>query len=184
MERPLGGDQFLSLEAFFPLGLRIYRDLEELLIEGVQSERLRTVEPLIETPLPPRAGGGLQSLSFFYDRFYRAITEAGYSSRSERYVRAASGLTREMLPYGQIVFAGFYALTECERRLFTELLSWENVCFLFHEGPGLEAKLASLGIAYRPDQADRRGRRRRRRPHPLLQKPRCPRPGLCPERRP
>ena len=55
--------------------------------------RLRTVEPLIETPLPPRTGGGLQSLSFFYDRFYQAITEAGYSSRSERYVRAASGLT-------------------------------------------------------------------------------------------
>ena len=74
MERPLGGDQFLSLEAFFPLGLRIYRDLEELLIEGVSNKRLRTVEPLIETPLPPRAGGGLQSLSFFYDRFYEAIS--------------------------------------------------------------------------------------------------------------
>ena len=154
MERPLGGDQFLSLEAFFPLGLRIYRDLEELLIEGVQSARLRTVEPLIETPLPPRTGGGLQSLSFFYDRFYQAITEAGYSSRSQRYVRAASGITREVLPYRQIVFAGFYAFTECEKRLFTELLSWENACFLFHEGAGLVARLASLGIAYCPRQAD------------------------------
>jgi CRISPR/Cas system-associated exonuclease Cas4 (RecB family) len=154
MERPLGGDQFLSLEAFFPLGLRVYRDLEELLIEGVPNKRLRTVEPLIETPLPPRAGGGLQSLSFFYDRFYQAISEAGYSSRSERYVRAASVLTREMLPYEQIVFAGFYAFTECEKRLFKELLSWENTCFLFHEGPGLEARLASLGIAYCPSRAD------------------------------
>ena len=154
MERPLGGDQFLSLEAFFPLGLRIYRDLEELLIEGVPNKRLRTVESLIETPLPPRAGGGLQSLSFFYDRFYEAVTEAGYSSRSERYVRAASGLTREMLPHRQIVFAGFYAFTESERRVFKELLSWENVCFLFHEGPGLTARLASLGITYRPSQAD------------------------------
>jgi hypothetical protein len=154
MERPLGGDQFLSLEAFFPLGLRIYRDLEELLIEGVTNERLRTVEPLIETPLPPRTVGGLQSLSFFYDRFYRAITEAGFSSRSQRHVLAASGLTSEMLPYRQIVFAGFYAFTECERRLFTELLSWENVCFLFHEGAGLAARLASLGIAHSPSQAE------------------------------
>ncbi len=154
MEQPLGGDQFLSLEAFFPLGLRIYRDLEELLMEGVPNDRLQTVEPLIGTPLPPLTGGGLQSLSFFYDRFYRAVTGAGYSSRSQRYVRAARGLAREMLPYGQIIFAGFYACTECERRLFTELLSWENVCFLFHEGAGLSAKLASLGIAHSPAPED------------------------------
>ena len=155
MEKPLGGNQFLGLEAFFPLGLRIYRDLEELLIECVPHERLRAVEPLIDAPLPPRAGGGLQSLSFFYDRFYQAVSEAGYSSRSERYVGAASGLKADLLPYRQIVFAGFYALTECERRLFAELLSWQNVCFLFHEGPGLAPKLASLGIEYRPSPADR-----------------------------
>jgi hypothetical protein len=156
MEKPLGGNQFLGLEAFFPLGLRIYHDLEELLIECVPHERLRAVEPLIEAPLPPRAGGGLQSLSFFYERFYQAVSEAGCSSRSERYVRAASGLKADLLPYRQIVFAGFYALTECERRLFSELLSWQNVCFLFHEGPGLEPKLASLGIEYCSSQGDRK----------------------------
>ena len=154
MDNPLGGDHFLSLEAFFPLGLRIYRDIEELLIEGVTEERLRAVEPLIETSLPPRAAGGLQSLSFFYERFYRAINDAGYSSRSERYAYAASMLTRETLPYGQIIFAGFYAFTESEKRLFTGLLSWENVCFLFHEGAGLDARLASLGIAHHAAQAD------------------------------
>jgi hypothetical protein len=100
MERPVGGGGFLTLEAFFPLGMRIYRDIEELLIEGVSRERLRELEPLIETPLPPRARGGLQSLSAFYDRFHEAIGEAGFSSRSERYVRAGLGVTPEALPFG------------------------------------------------------------------------------------
>jgi CRISPR/Cas system-associated exonuclease Cas4 (RecB family) len=150
MEKPLGGREFLSLEAFFPLGLRIYRDIEELLIEGVEPARLRDVEPLLQTPLPPRTGGGLQSLSFFYDGFYPAIGKAGFSSRSQRYAAVSSRISRALLPYARIVFAGFYALTESERRLFRELLSWENVCFLFTEGPGLAEKLASLGITHRP----------------------------------
>lgn len=146
MDRPLGGEEFLSLEAFFPLGLRIYRDLEEMLIEGVAPPQLRAVEPLMEGTLPPRTGGGLQSLSFFYDRFYPAIAKAGFSSRSERYAAASSGIKRELLPYRRIVFAGFYAFTEMERRLFSELLLRDEACFLFTEGPGLAQKLALLGL--------------------------------------
>ncbi len=156
MKEPLGGAEFLTLDAFFPLGLRIYRDLEELLIECVEPDRVRGVEPLIEAALPPHAAGSLQSLSFFYDRFYKTIREAGYSSRSERYVSAASDLSADLLPYRQIVLAGFYALTEAERRLFAKLLSWDNVCFLFHEGPGLPDKLASLGIDAHAAAAEKR----------------------------
>ncbi len=150
MKKPLGGREFLSLEAFFPLGLRIYRDIEELLIEGVEPARLRDVEPLLQAPLPPRTGGGLQSLSFFYEGFYPLIGKAGLSSRSQRYAAVSTGISRALLPYARIVFAGFYAFTESERRLFRELLSRENVCFLFTEGPGLAEKLAPLGITHRP----------------------------------
>jgi hypothetical protein len=150
MERPLGGDQFLSLDAFLPLGLRIYRDLEELLIEDVEPRQLRAVEPLMESPLPSPASGSLQSLSFFYERFYQVIGKAGFASRSQRYARVSSGVSRAILPYRQIVLAGFYGLTRCEERLFRELLTWENVCVLFREGPGLAGRLAALGIEYDP----------------------------------
>jgi CRISPR/Cas system-associated exonuclease Cas4 (RecB family) len=150
MARPLGGDQFLSLDAFLPLGLRIYRDLEELLIEGVEPRQLRAVEPFMESPLPPQACGSLQSLSFFYERFYEVIEKAGFASRSQRYARVSSEIGRALLPYQQIVLAGFYALTHCEKRLFRELLTWENVRVLFREGPGLAARLGALGIEYDP----------------------------------
>ena len=158
MEKPLGGREFLSLEAFFPLGLRIYRDIEELLIEGVEPARLRPVEPLFQAPLPPQADGGLQSLSFFYEGFYAAIGKAGFSSRSQRYAAVSSSISRGLMPYERIVFAGFYALTESERRLFKELMSWEHVCFLFTEGPGLAEKLATVGIAWQPSTPDGDGR--------------------------
>ncbi|OPY67569.1 MAG: ATP-dependent helicase/deoxyribonuclease subunit B [Syntrophorhabdaceae bacterium PtaU1.Bin034] len=146
MENRLGGPQFLSLEAFFPLGLRIYRDLEELLIEYVEPARLREVEPFMETPLPPQTGAGLQSLSFFYDRFYTTVGQAGFSSRSQRYRTVSSDLGKEVLPFRTIIFAGFYALTECEKRIFHRLLGWENAFFIFQHGPGIESTLASIGI--------------------------------------
>jgi CRISPR/Cas system-associated exonuclease Cas4 (RecB family) len=154
MKKPLGGREFLSLEAFFPLGLRIYRDIEELLIEGVEPGRLRDVEPLLQAPLPQRTGGGLQSLSFFYEGFYPLMGKAGLSSRSQRYAAVSSRVSRALLPYARVVFAGFYALTESERRLFRELLTWENVRFLFTEGPGLADQLAPLGITHRPSVDD------------------------------
>jgi hypothetical protein len=146
MERPLGGREFLNLETFFPLGLRIYRDIEELLIEQVDIRQLRAVESLIDTPLPPQAGASLQSLSFFFDRFYRTIEGEGFSSRSERFRYVSSEITDDGLPFERIIFSGFYALTECERRLFRKLLSWERAFFLFQHGPGIEEKLSRLGI--------------------------------------
>jgi CRISPR/Cas system-associated exonuclease Cas4 (RecB family) len=146
MKEPLGGKEFLNLETFLPLGLRIYRDIEELLIEQVNARRLREVESLAEDPLPPQANTGLQSLSFFFERFYPMIAAEGFSTRSERFRYVSSEIDPPSLPFEKILFAGFYALTESEKRLFVEILSWENSLFLFQEGPGLEEKLIRLGV--------------------------------------
>lgn len=147
MERPLGGKEFLNLDTFFPLGLRIYRDIEELLIEQIDVRRLKSVEDLIETRLPPQTDAELQSLSFFFQRFYSAIKEEGFSSRSERFRFVSSELEPAMLPFRKVIFAGFYALTECERRLFEKLLSWDSAFFLFQQGPGMNENLSRLGIS-------------------------------------
>jgi hypothetical protein len=146
MERPLGGKGFLNLEAFFPLGLRIYRDIEELLIEEIDIRRVKSVEGLVDDPLPPEATAGLQSLSFFFEKFYATIEPEGFSSRSERFRYVSAEITSDALPFGKIILAGFYALTECERRLFRRLLSWERSFFLFQDGPGLDEKLTRLGF--------------------------------------
>jgi CRISPR/Cas system-associated exonuclease Cas4 (RecB family) len=148
MEKPLGGKEFLSPERFFPLALRIYRDLEELLMENVELDRLRSLEGCVESPIPRETNAGLQSLSFFYERFYTALEDKGSSSRSQRYRFVASGISRETVAYKRIIFAGFYALTEAERRIFKEVLSWEHSFFLFQDGPGIEQGMKSLGIGH------------------------------------
>lgn len=153
MEQPLGGKEFLDLETFLPLGLRIYRDLEELLIEQVDARRLKAVEGLAEDPLPPQANIGLQSLSFFYERFYPMVEREGFSTRSERFRYVSSEITAGALSFERIIFAGFYALTESERKLFREILSWDASLFLFQRGPRMEEKLVRLGIVDESGQA-------------------------------
>ena len=151
MEQPLGGREFLNLETFFPLGLRIYRDIEELLIEQINIRQLRAVENLVDVPLPPQTGAGLQSLSFFFDKFYKIIEGEGFSTRSERFRYVSSEMSPDALPFERTIFSGFFALTKCETRLFKKLLSWERAFLLFQQGPGLEEKMSCLGIEAESD---------------------------------
>jgi hypothetical protein len=144
---PLGGDSFQTPDSFFPIGLKIYRDLEELFIEGVKPAMIKQIEPYTTEAIPEHALKGLQSLSFFYEQFYAAIEEKGLSTRSLRYrVVSEKNEDAELDSYKQIVFAGFYALTKYEKVLFKKLLEKENTLFIFQEGPGLEEKLSDLGI--------------------------------------
>jgi len=144
---PLGGDSFQTPDSFFPIGLKIYRDLEELFIEGVKPAMIKQIEPYTTEAIPEHALKGLQSLSFFYEQFYAAIEEKGLSTRSLRY-RSVSEKNEntELDSYEQIVFAGFYALTKYEKVLFKKLFEKENTLFIFQKGPGLEEKLSDLGI--------------------------------------
>jgi ATP-dependent helicase/nuclease subunit B len=150
---PLGGEGFLSLDAFFRLGLGIFRDLEELVIEHVDRQRLESLETFIETPVPPQTGRSLQTLSFFYDAFYPAIHRAGFCSRSERYVAVSSRITTENTPWKRIVFAGFYGLTACERIFFKKALGWDGAFLLFQDGPGMGEQLSFLGVEHRNEGA-------------------------------
>jgi ATP-dependent helicase/nuclease subunit B len=162
MERPVGGDGFLSLDTFFPLGMRIFRDLEELVIEGVERSKLVSLESLMAAPLPPETARSLQSLSFFYDTFYPAIRQAGFSSRSERYRFVSSQISRNASPWRRVVFAGFYGLTASEKQLFKKILDWDDAFLLFQDGPGIRAHLSFLGInpgVQRSDDDDGTGSR-------------------------
>ncbi|HTZ52627.1 MAG TPA: PD-(D/E)XK nuclease family protein [Spirochaetia bacterium] len=144
-EDPLGGSAFMSLDSFFPLGLRIHGDLEELLIEQVAAEEVAGVQPLVDEALPLRARERLRTLSHFYERFYPRIEERGLSTRSSRYVSVAGALRPEDVPgSGPLIFAGFYALTRCERAIFSAASGWPRVQQLFQDGPGLREKIGDL----------------------------------------
>ena len=149
--RPLGGDAFLAPDSFFPIGLKIYSDLEELRIEGVDPRRVAEVQPLIEENIPPRSRESLQTLQRFYEEFYPRTEARGYSTRASRYWDVCSSISDADLPgYRRIILAGFFALTRAERRLFTGLGAREGASFLFQDGTGMREKLSAMGISTSP----------------------------------
>ena len=184
MKKPLGGREFLSLEAFFPLGLRIYRDIEELLIEGVEPARLRDVEPLLQAPLPPRTGGGLQSLSFFYEGFYpthrqgRPFFEvAALRGRIDRYIARPAPVRAHRL-------RGILRIHRKRKAAFQGAPVAGERLLPFHGGTGPCRK--TRAPRHNAPAACLRGRgvSTPRARHTFLQERRCPRAGLCPGVRP
>lgn len=153
----LGGTCFSDAATFFPLGLKLYRDLEELFMEGVTPDQARKVDNVAGTCLPLRSQEMLQSLSFFYEELYRKADEMGFSTRSQRY-RAVSMEVDEhtFSGFDPIVFAGFFALNGAERQLFKKMSPLAQTVSVFQGGSGIEEKLDGLGLSEQ-DTEDLRG---------------------------
>ncbi len=146
---PLGGKGFLTPDSFFSLGLKIYRDIEELHIEGVNHLMVGEVQTLIAEGLPERTKERLQSLSYFYEKFYSEVGALGLSSRSMRYQLAAGPIDEGGIGrYEKIIFAGFFALTQAEKKLFRKLFISDKAVFVFQDGAGLKENLKDIGFPY------------------------------------
>lgn len=165
----LGAEDFLAPDAFFALGMKIFHDIEELCIEGVEPAAVREIDALAEEKIPAPMAKRLQTLSHFYETFYKMADERRYSTRSSRYRAVAEALKRtmddgrrtidektrnvktderiEIVPFGKIIFAGFFALTEMEKRIFRAFMQKENVILLFQDGQGMEERLSDMGIS-------------------------------------
>ncbi|HVO39659.1 MAG TPA: PD-(D/E)XK nuclease family protein, partial [Spirochaetia bacterium] len=152
--RPLGGSAFLSLDTFFPVGLKIFSDLEELRIEGIEPRRVEEVQPLIDEGIPPQSRESLQTMRRFYEEFYPRVERQGFATRSSRYWEVCTTITAaDAAAYSRIIVAGFFALTRAERTLFAGLGSRPGVSFLFQDGAGMKEKLAGMGITAAPVRA-------------------------------
>jgi CRISPR/Cas system-associated exonuclease Cas4 (RecB family) len=146
-EDRIGHDRFLSLDRFFSIGMTIFRDLEELHIEGVRGDLVRQVDPEAVRLIPEGSLARLQSLSWFYDRFYAELESAGLSTRSSRYrAVAAMDFDAALGRYRRKVFAGFFALTKTEKEIFRKLGLSDNTVFLFQQGRGLSAHLKDFNV--------------------------------------
>jgi ATP-dependent helicase/nuclease subunit B len=155
-ERPLGAGHFMSLDAFLPLGFRIFDAVEELLIEGVDPASVGGVQTLVEEGVPPAARERLASLRSFYDALYPALAAAGLSTRSSRIVAVAGRLSAdELAPYRTIVAAGFVELRKAERDILSRIASHPAATVLLREGPMLPTLLEALG-GRQPAAAEKR----------------------------
>jgi ATP-dependent helicase/nuclease subunit B len=153
-QTPLGGNDFMTPDSFFPLGLKIYRDIEELTIEGIKPHMVKSVESFIAEGMPEQTTKRLQSLSYFYEKFYGEIDATGFSTRSKRYQVIAEKIDSAGLSkFDRIIFAGFFAPTNAEKSLFRRLLSSDKTVFIFQDGNGLKEKLKELGITYELEES-------------------------------
>lgn len=144
-------DEFKKLDKFYSLGSRLFRILEELYIEDIPHERLRSIETLI--PTPEKSSKYMRFLSDLYKFFYAEIQRRGLSTRSIRYKMAAdmeiSELIKRIGRFRKVIIAGFFAFTAQERRFIKKLLQIEKnpeVILLFHHGEGIEDRIKALGI--------------------------------------
>jgi ATP-dependent helicase/nuclease subunit B len=144
----LGGEHFMTLDSFYPIGARIWNDLEELFIEGVPARAVADVQPLVGEKVPERSRERLRTLAHFYEAFYAMVEERGFSTRSLRYRRAAERLGPEDLPSdGLLVIAGFYALTAAEQAFLRTVAAWPQTRLVFQDGPGLGERIKGIGAS-------------------------------------
>jgi CRISPR/Cas system-associated exonuclease Cas4 (RecB family) len=143
----LGKNSFLTPDTFFPVGMKIYNDLEELYIEGVPPKKVKEIDTIAGESIPDPTARRLQSLSYFYKTFYRKIEEGNFSTRSSRYRVVSAKIDHVNLDrFKTVIFAGFFALTESEKEIFKSLMKRKDTFVIFHEGEGIKQKLSDLGI--------------------------------------
>jgi CRISPR/Cas system-associated exonuclease Cas4 (RecB family) len=143
----LGKQSFLTPDTFFPVGMKIYNDLEELYIEGISSKKVKEIDSIAGENIPEPTARRLQSLSYFYEMFFKKIEEGHFSTRSSRYRAVSEKIDRLNLDrFQKVILGGFFALTKSEKEIFKSLMERENTLLIFHEGDGIKRKLSELEI--------------------------------------
>jgi ATP-dependent helicase/nuclease subunit B len=138
----IGGSRFDRIDDFFPVAQRIFTELEEFKIAGVESSILLEKSGITSAE-------NVRSLPVYYDRFYSEAERQNLSTRAMRYneVSSAAG-SFDLSQFGPIVIAGLFILTESERRLIKNLSAHDSVILLFQKGYGLEEHLRRLDVTY------------------------------------
>jgi len=143
----LGREHFLTPDSFFPIGMKLYNDLEELYIERISPQKVKEIDSIAGGNIPESTLRSIQSLSYFYEAFYKRIEEVRFSTRSSRYRAVSENIDRLNLGrFKRVILAGFFALTESEKKIFKSLMKNENTLFIFQEGEGIKRKLSDLGM--------------------------------------
>jgi hypothetical protein len=141
LPEPLGGQNSTALDAFAPIALKIYEDLEELCTAQMPVKRMEEIlsrVPFKELPV----------LASLYRQFYAAVEAKGFLTRGMMYASAADRIAEiDFSSYEQIILAGFFMLVPSEQKLFNHVMRMEQSIVFFQEGKGLQQQLESLGLS-------------------------------------
>ena len=125
LKERLGGEYFTSLEAFIPIGLKLFGELEELHLANLTERK-------IKEELSSLTYNRLFSLAEYYTRFYALAAEKGFTTRAVRYSEVAEHIGKINIDeYTQLIVAGLYKQTHAEKIIFDELANRPNMLFVF-----------------------------------------------------
>ena len=140
-----------SLDFFMPWARKIISDFEELKINGLKEAEIKDFDFLIKD-FAEKESDWLKDLAGFrdkysrfsalYGKFYEKCLSERIYTRAMKYEFLAGKLGE--LDFGEfenVVFAGFFALTGSEQKIFQRMHKLKNSFFLYYNSPLLEGKL-------------------------------------------
>ena len=136
----------LTLEAFLPWALKLTGDFEELKIELKTRKDLSGYDSILPEDLRSASFiKKLESFSRLYGDFYKELEKENLLTRSMKYARVAGEIEKfGHARYENIIFAGFFALTNSEKAVLKHLAA-HGAHLLLEPGPGLEEQFSFLG---------------------------------------
>ncbi len=136
----IGNESFSSFETFYPVGVKIYSELEELMMAEVAPATLKQAISSVTL-------ASAHTLASLYEPFYQELEWRKFSTRGMNYRFVAEHLsTIDLHAHSKIIGAGFYAFTPVEQHIFAHLHSLQNVTLLFQNGVGIQSTLDQLHL--------------------------------------
>ena len=135
-----GGASFDELDAFLPLGLRLFNELEELKMAHLPAHKVKEAISGI-------AVGNVRPLSSVYEQFYDEVNRRAFCTRGLKYAVVADFLAGNHLDsFARIIVAGFFGFTNAEKVIFQKLKRLESTVFIFQYADGLEEHIIKAGL--------------------------------------
>lgn len=137
---------FSLIESFLPWGQKITEALDELDMELVDIERLNKVHLQSLSSVVTDVADELYNIYKYLEKI-RVEEEYFFSTKGERYRRVAQNIKDLEIGTGHLAVAGFFVLTNSEKRIFR---SWyEKGALIFVQGDLKEARqiLKNYGFA-------------------------------------
>ena len=146
----------LRLDSVLPWALKIIGDFEELKIELKTRKDLAAYDSILPADLKSDAFiSKLESFSSLYGEFYEAVEKEALLTRSMKYAAVAGNISAlDTAKYQNIVFAGFFALTNAEKTIIRHLTD-NGARLILEPGPGLAAQFSFLNSGLQAQAAER-----------------------------
>ncbi|MHB1048958.1 MAG: PD-(D/E)XK nuclease family protein [Bacteroidota bacterium] len=141
----IGGEHFATLETFYPVGVKIFSELEELTVAAVTPQKLRTSVSSVTL-------SSAAAFALLFEQFYDVLRQKGFSSRAIRYREVAENIgSIDLTGFDRIILAGFFAFTQTEETIIRHVLSLQNVTVIFQNGEGIQETLERLHLNPEPE---------------------------------